>query len=75
MDEATCPFCHKAIRSDADAPEFCALCGMGIYHADTSPSLNGLGGKKIYFCCSSCPRIYTRIRKGDGCHRLGRKEM
>ncbi len=68
MDEATCPFCHKAIRSDADAPEFCALCGMGLSHADTSPSVNGLGGEKIYFNGSESTRIYTRIRKGPGCH-------
>jgi hypothetical protein len=66
MEEATCPLCHKPIRSDAHAPEFCALCGMGIYHPETAPSINTMD-EYLYFCCCSCLRIYARARKGVCC--------
>ena len=60
LEEATCPFCHKVLRSDADSPEFCGLCGMGVYHPDTAPSINTMGDQFIYFCCSWCLKLYVR---------------
>ena len=68
--DAVCPFCHKAIRSDADAPEFCALCAMGVDHPELAPKLISPYGKTLYFCCSWCLRIYVReIPLGRDCHK------
>jgi predicted amidophosphoribosyltransferase len=73
MEETICPFCNKAIRSDANAPEFCALCGMGVDHPESAPSINTVGDQFLYFCCTWCLRLYVREVKhshdgprGDG---------
>jgi hypothetical protein len=60
MEEATCPFCHKIIRSDANLKVACALCGMGVPHLDTAPQAMTPGGEALHFCCSWCLRIYRR---------------
>ncbi len=60
MQEAICPFCNKVIRSDADAPEFCALCGMGVYHPETVSFIHTVGDERLYFCCVRCQRLYAR---------------
>ena len=59
-DESICPICSKPIRSDADSPEFCALCGMGITHPEEAPSLDGEDGDRLYYCCSWCLRLHVR---------------
>ena len=62
IEEKVCPFCSKPVRSDATAPAFCGLCGMGIDHTDTAPSIMGEDGEKLYFCCRWCLSIYSRNR-------------
>lgn len=58
--EASCPFCNMPIRSDANAPAFCGLCGMGIHDIEDAPGILREDGKVILFCCSDCLSMYER---------------
>ncbi|MCK5414764.1 MAG: hypothetical protein KAJ35_05220 [Thermoplasmata archaeon] len=66
IEEVVCPFCSMPLRSDANAPAFCGLCGMGVDHLDSAPSIMGADGEELYFCCSWCLRIYTMSRRKEG---------
>jgi hypothetical protein len=64
MEEAICPFCLKPIRSDANFEEFCTICAMGITKPEIAPKWVNEEGKRLYFCCDWCLRIYMREIKG-----------
>jgi hypothetical protein len=65
VEEAICPFCNKAIRSDASCAESCALCGMGIDHPELAPSRTLDSDEVAYYCCIWCLKVHTRMLRSD----------
>jgi len=64
-EEATCPFCNMPLVSDAEAPEFCGLCGMGIRNVEDAPGILTADGETLLFCCRTCLTVYERSRNHE----------
>ncbi len=64
-EDGVCPFCNRPMRTEAEAPERCAMCGMEVNHPEEAASLQGSDGQTLHFCCIWCMRVYQREMSRD----------